>query len=153
MEMPFGLEPWLFWSLLGIALFILELVTPGFILACFGVGAVIAVLPAWLGLGLAWQLAVFSAGSFLMFYFLRPILRRKSEADSYPIGLEALKGRKIRLPHEIPADSYAEIPIDGDVWRIRMKDNSGASKGTLIVICGREGLMLLARLARQDEQV
>lgn len=147
MEMPFGLEPWLFWSLLGVALFIVELVTPGFVVACFGIGALTAVLPAAFGLGLALQLAAFTLGSVLALVFLRPIVNYRPASESYPIGLEALKGRELRLSYDIPEGGYAELPIDGDVWRVRMRDHSGASKGTLIIICGREGLVLLARLS------
>lgn len=150
MEVPFGLDAWLFWSLLGIALFILELMTPGFVLACFGVGALAAVLPALVDLGMPWQLAVFSLGSLLTFIFIRPIINRKPLIESYPIGLAALKGRKIRLSEDIPADGYIEVPIDGDVWRLRMNDRSLATKGSLVVILGISGTMLVASPAPED---
>lgn len=144
MDALLNLDAWLLWTLGGITLFFLELLTPGFILACFGVGAFAAVIPALVGLGLAWQLIFFCIGSFASLYFLRPIMMKRPKAESYPIGLEALKGREIRLSQDLPAGEYIEVPIDGDVWRVRMKDGSGAKRGELIRICGRSGLTLFA---------
>ena len=45
MDLISGIDAWLLWGLAAIALFILELFTPGFVLACFGIGAGFAVFP------------------------------------------------------------------------------------------------------------
>ena len=62
MDLINGIDAWLLWGLAAIALFILELFTPGFVLACFGIGAGFAVFPALVGLGLTWQLIFFAIG-------------------------------------------------------------------------------------------
>lgn len=141
--MPFGLEPWLFWTLLSIVLFIVEIFTPGFFLACLGIGAALAVVPTLCDLSLAWQLAVFSFGSLLSLLFLRPLFNKPT--DSYASGVDALMGRRLHLSEDLVEGAYTEVRIDGDVWRIVMHDGSAAESGTLVEVCGREGIVLQAR--------
>lgn len=142
--MLFGLDAWLFWTLLAIVLFIAELFTPTFFLACLGLGAGFALIPSVLGLGLAWQLAFFSIGSLLSIFFLRPLVN-KPKGHMYVSGIDALVGRRIRLSSDIPTDSYSEIQIDGDVWRIEMEDKSFCPQKSLVLIVGYNGLVLQAR--------
>lgn len=144
--MPFGLEPWLFWTLLAIVLFIAEIVTPGFFLACLGVGVALAVVPTLLDLSFAWQLACFSVGSLLAFVFLRPLFH-KPQGEQSVSGVQRLMGKQIRLAQDLPADYYIELPIDGDVWRVAMQDKSFVPAGSVIKIVGVEGITLLAELA------
>lgn len=149
MEMPFGLEPWLFWLLLSITLFICEIFTPGFFVSCLGLGALLAVIPAACDLGLAWQLALFSIGSLVSIIFLRPLLG-PPKGGGYATGVDALLGREIRLSNPIPPEGYVEVHIDGDVWRVSLRDRQGADKGTLIRIVGYEGIILLARVVEEN---
>lgn len=145
MEMPFGLEPWLFWLLLGIALFICEIFTPGFFVACLALGALLAVVPAACDLSFAWQLALFSIGSLVSLLFLRPLMR-PPKGKGYATGIDTLLGREIRLSEAIPQEGYTEVRIDGDVWRVSLKNKQGASRGALIRIVGYEGIVLLAEV-------
>ena len=43
------LPVWQLWLVAALILFALEVITPGFILACFGVGALLAIIPALFG--------------------------------------------------------------------------------------------------------
>lgn len=148
MDIPFGLEGWLFWLLLTIGLLIIEIFTPGFFFACLGLGALLAVVPALFDLDFAWQLALFSVGSLGSILFLRPIIN-KPRGQHYATGVEALIGREIRLSDPIPQDGYAEVRIDGDVWRVSLRDKGEAPKGTLIRIVGYEGIVLQARITEE----
>lgn len=149
MDFISGIDAWLLWGLAAIALFILELFTPGFVLACFGIGAGFAVFPALVGLGFTWQLIFFAIGSLLSIFFIRPRLLSRPKVETYPIGLEALKGREIRISEDIPEGEYIEVPIDGDVWRVKMKEGT-AKRGDLIRICGRSGLTLFAMISENN---
>ena len=48
------------WLSVAIVMFILEVITPGFVLANFGVAAIVAAVAAWMGFDLVVQLIVFS---------------------------------------------------------------------------------------------
>lgn len=102
-----------------------------------------------MGLGFTWQLIFFAIGSLLSIFFIRPRLLSRPKVETYPIGLEALKGREIRISEDIPEGEYIEVPIDGDVWRVKMKEGT-AKRGDLIRICGRSGLTLFAMISENN---
>ena len=51
---------WHWWMYTGILLFIIEIFSPGFIVACLGIGALSASISAYLGYDLDAQLVVFA---------------------------------------------------------------------------------------------
>ncbi len=138
---------WILWFLAGIALFILELMTAGFLLACFGIGALGGAVVAGIGLDIAWQLAAFSILSIGSIVFIRPSLIRlfsRSKGSSVPLGVQGLIGRKAYVRQLLEGD-YAEVAIDGDVWRVRHEDGDRLTQGQQVVITGSEGIVLSVR--------
>lgn len=140
---PLDIQPWLLWTLIGIGLLILEVITPGFLVACFGVGALIAAIPAALGLSAIWQMIAFVIGSALALYFVRPIIRRTyTKHEPIRTGADALLGRKLTLKHAVPAEGYAELAIDGDVWRVCSAQGTTLEAGQAVRIVRRDSLIL-----------
>lgn len=143
---------WILWFLVAIALFIFELMTAGFLLACFGVGALGGAIAAGVGLETAWQLAAFSIVSIGAIVFLRPSLVRlfnRSKGDNTPLGIKGLIGRKTYVKRLLEG-GYAEVAIDGDVWRIRHEDDKALSEGEHVIITGNEGIILCVKQAHND---
>ncbi|MDO4691286.1 MAG: NfeD family protein [Porphyromonadaceae bacterium] len=137
---------WQLWLIVGIGLLILEIVTAGFLLACFGIGALGAAIVAILDLGLAWQLAAFSIISLLSLFLLRPVMMRRLERGSIPTGVDALVGRQVRLKSPISDTAdYGEISIDGDVWRARVEGGISLAQGTWVEVVSVDGLILTIR--------
>lgn len=137
-------EYWHLWLIASALLLIAELVTSGFLLACFSVGALGAALVALLGLGVEWQLLVFALFSLVALWRLRPLLRRLSTKPAVVSGVDGLIGKRVRLPHAIEADgSYIELSIGGDVWRARGAREQWIAQGSVVEIVGREGVVLL----------
>lgn len=60
-----SITPVQWWLIAGILLFVFEIFTPGFFLACFGMGAFAAIIPAALGLSIVWQTVFFIVASLL----------------------------------------------------------------------------------------
>lgn len=108
------------WFIVAIVLFILEIVTPGFVLANFGVGAVGAAIAAWFGASMMVQFVVFAIVCFISFVTLRPIMKKtlmkgKGQAQT---GAAALVGRTVKVTERIPGDEeIGRVQIDGDSWR------------------------------------
>lgn len=140
------LSPWQLWLIAATTLLILEIITPGFLLACFGLGALGAMLAAVIGLGVAWQLGVFSLISLLSLFLLRPVLMRRLERHTTPTGVAALIGRRMRLREPIEANAeYTELSIDGDVWRARVEHGTALQAGDQIEIVAIDGIILVVR--------
>lgn len=148
MDFALSLGSWQLWLIAATALLILEIVTPGFVLACFGLGCIGAMLASLIGLGMAWQLAAFSLISLLSLLLLRPILMRRLESRSIQTGAHALLGRRVRLRTNIAEGAeYGELSVDGDVWRAKVATGEAISSGTMVEIVGIEGIILTIRRA------
>ena len=71
-------RPELFWFILGLGLFLLELVMPGFIIFFFGLGAWITALICLIGHpGINLQIIIFAVTSTLLLIALRKIIQKK----------------------------------------------------------------------------
>jgi len=70
------LPVWQLWLVAALILFALEVITPGFILACFGVGALLAIIPALFGGSWLIQAIFFGVGSLLALWLLKPLMAR-----------------------------------------------------------------------------
>jgi len=108
---------WHWWIYIGIFLFILEVFTPGFILACLGIGSFMGGIPAFLGFSLNIQLLVFSICTLISLFILRPILYRKG-VSKLKTNSEALIGREGTVSEMIDSNSSSgRVTIDGDQWK------------------------------------
>jgi membrane protein implicated in regulation of membrane protease activity len=116
---------WHWWMYAAIVLFIIELFTPGFIVACLGIGSVLAALLAYLGFDLDVQLITFAAATLLSLFVIRPILYNKNGAvDKIKTNDEALINRKATVTEEINSTiNSGRVSIDGDLWRAESNTN------------------------------
>lgn len=74
------------WYAAAVLLFVLEIITPGFVLAPVALGALAAGIGAELGATLQWQLGLVILGTGLGFVVVRPLLRRarpSSDTDEH----------------------------------------------------------------------
>ena len=94
-------SPIYFWLIAGLLLLLVELLTPGFVVACFGIGALLAILPAALGASVTWQVITFCIGSLLALLLLRPMVRRlnrnKETARTVAPDMVISRGEMVRI--------------------------------------------------------
>lgn len=87
---------WILWIVLGVGLIIAEIFTFGFVLFCFGIGALAAALVGGLGFGFTLQFLAFAVVSIILTIMSRTILARYfSHADEnvLKMGMDALPGQ------------------------------------------------------------
>lgn len=134
------------WGIVAIVLFIAELITPGFVIACFGIGALGAVLPALFGLSIIWQVVAFSIFSLLALLLLRPFVQKISRNKKEVLtGADALIGREGVVTTTIEG-RQGRVAIDGDAWKaISQTPNTIIPQGTTVVVVARESIILTVR--------
>jgi membrane protein implicated in regulation of membrane protease activity len=124
-------EVWQLWLAAAMALVILEIFVPGFVLACLGVGALAASIASGLGAGLTVQLVSAAAMSLVAFVFLRPVALRMASSDEAVSGVEALVGRECRVTTAFDADTgLGRCKVDGDDWRAQLSNRDEAEAAT-----------------------
>lgn len=139
---------WWIWLLVGLVLFVVELLTPGgFYLLFFGVGAIGVGLLARFGLAgpqwVEWLLfSVISIAALLL--FRRPLLTRfrLSVSDK---DIDSLVGETAMALEDIAADGIGKAEMRGTAWSARNVGGNPVKRGQRCKVERIEGLMLWVR--------
>jgi membrane protein implicated in regulation of membrane protease activity len=136
---------WWLWVLLGIALLVVEVSTPGGLFALFfGVGALLVAPLAAFGVGATAQWFAFSLLSLAGLAALRgPLLRRLGRGVA-PAQAE-LVGEHAVLLEDLPAGGEAKAELRGTSWTARAASGIPLRKGQRCVVERVDGLTLWLR--------
>jgi inner membrane protein len=132
------------WIWLGAALFLgfAEMVTAGFFMLPFAVGAVIAAVLAFLDVDPAIQLVVFIATSVLSLIILQRFVRRTDE-DQPPVGANRFVGQKAVVLESIDrAAGIGRVRMDTEEWRATT-DGDPINKGVEVTVVEVRGARLV----------
>ncbi|MBI2794375.1 MAG: NfeD family protein [Ignavibacteria bacterium] len=126
------------WLIIAIAFLILEIITPGFVLANFAVGAIGAAVAAFFGATMVVQLIVFAILCFISFVTIRPILKKtliKDDKPAFLTGAGAIVGRTTIVTERIPNDLISgRVQIDGDSWQAISEDANPIEVGERVSV-------------------
>ncbi len=115
------------WVLSALVLFLIEMITPGlFFFACMAVGALLAGLVTWMGLGPVWAWTTFFGSSTALVLLVAPLARRwLRRIPPSPVGLDAMVGRRARVVEAIdPATGRGQVRVEnGAHWRAIAEDS------------------------------
>ena len=131
---------WTTWLIAAAALLLVEMFTPGFLLACLAAGAVGAAAGAALGWSIELQLSLFSAFSVLSLWLLRPMLRTWFAATGAKTNQDALMDAVGRVEADVKMGERGYVKIDGDSWAFEAERDYAANDK--VRICGREGIVV-----------
>ena len=118
------MDPWLIWLIAGVFAAVGEILTAGFFLAPFAVGAFGAMLADLIGAGGVIQFIVFAVLTLACFGLVRPIAKRHMYTPpQIRTGTAALIGRTAIVLDRIANDEgVGSVRIDGEVWTARAYD-------------------------------
>lgn len=143
------MEYYQIWLIAAIVLVIIELLTAGFGVICFAVGALFSALAAFLGMdSLVWQLLIFAVASVLCFIFLRPVVLRFLDKKSKDVktNADALVGKTAIVSETIDSSAnQGRVAVDGDDWKAVSADGSVINKGEKVEIISRDSIILTVK--------
>lgn len=148
------MEIWHYWIIAGIVLLILEIFTPGFLLASFGIGAFAGSAGAYLGVGLKYQLLVFSITSLIVFFGIRPAYKKYFGRfdDQRKTGTDALVGKSCKVTESIDNDSgEGRVRIGGELWKACSQDGSVIDRGDVVIVAKIEGATAYVAKNREEQ--
>jgi hypothetical protein len=137
---------WWIWLLVGLALLLIEIATPGVFFLFFGAAAIAVGVLTALGFEQAWlQLVVFSVlsiGSLLL--FRGPLLRRMRPAADRPV-VDAIAGETAVLTEDLPAHGIGRAELRGTVWTAENEGDEPLARGQRARVVRVQGLTLIVR--------
>lgn len=141
------INPALYWLIIGVMLFFLEMAVPGFILFFFGLGAMVTALAAWLTpISIAWQLALFICASLLFLLGLRKSIQNKFFAPAPKDGevdedvIRVTPGDKGVVSMVIAPPAEGRIKYSGTSWRASADEK--IDEGEIVTIVRQKDLVI-----------
>ncbi|MDD4279338.1 NfeD family protein [Candidatus Sumerlaeota bacterium] len=133
------------WMCTALILLIIEIFTPGFVIACFSVGCLFAAATQLFSASTTIQVLAFSVGTILALFLLRPILlkRVQSKKQIHFTNISALAG-KIGVVTQTFDDRLFEgrVRVGGDDWKARSTDKQTLAEGTTVRVISVNGVTL-----------
>lgn len=142
------MEYYQIWLIAAIALVIIELLTAGFGVICFAIGALFSALVAYFTPNIFWQLLVFAVVSMAAFFFLRPVFIKLLDKKTKDVktNADALIGRVVFVSETIdPEMNTGRVAVDGDDWKAVSDDGSVINKGEKVEILSRDSIILTVK--------
>jgi membrane protein implicated in regulation of membrane protease activity len=138
-------RPELIWFLIGLGLFLLELLLPGFVIFFFGVGAwITALLCLVANPGVNLQIIVFAATSVLSLILLRRMLQRRffSTKEELSEGIEdEFTGREAVASTDLAPGARGKVDFKGTTWDAESK--TAIKKGETVIIRSKNSFKLI----------
>ncbi|HEX8159536.1 MAG TPA: NfeD family protein [Solirubrobacteraceae bacterium] len=119
------MEAWMIWILLAVLFGAGEVMSMGFFLAPFAVGALAGALAELVGAGAALSVIVFLVTSGLLFGFVRPIARRHLRTPAQlRTGTAALIGQSAVVTQRVDNGAQTgSVKLEGELWTARSWDD------------------------------
>lgn len=139
---------WHIWTIFALILFILEIFTPGFLLASFGIGCLFSALAAGVGLSVKLQVVGFIVGTLVAFFGVRPFFTKFCYRASCGVktNVDALVGKTGRVTEEINQElDSGRVLVGGDDWKAISVDGDIINKGTMVEVVRIEGIRVFVK--------
>ncbi len=140
------MEAWHIWIIIALILLIIEVLTSGFAIICFSIGAFCGALTASLGGSLTIQLLVFAVISIFCALVLRPIFikylaRKKNGATN----AEAMVGLTATVTETV-GDNGGRISVYGESWKAVSETGETIPAGSKVVITKIDSLTITVKI-------
>lgn len=145
----------IFWAALAALAFVGEIVSVSFVLLFFSLGAVVALLTAFIGFGLGAQIAGFILASVLSMVILRPALmnRLALRGGERYVSANDVTGRSGIVTRPIKPGEKGMVRIgNGEFWTARsMYSDLEIEKGSRVRVLDTDGLTALVESVEIEE--
>lgn len=142
-------EFWHIWLLIALICFIMEIFIPSFVLFNFGIGALVGSLAAGISLSAEWQVVLFSSGTLMSFFLIRPAMKKYAYKRAHDIktNVDAMVGRRAIVTEAIDnLTNLGRVSLDGDIWQARSHSNESIPAGTPVEIVQVNSIILTVKI-------
>jgi inner membrane protein len=138
-------RPELFWFVLGLGLFLLELVIPGFFIFFFGLGAWVTALVCLIGTpGINLQIVIFAISSTLLLLVLRRIIKKKflnSKNTRSDDVEDEFTGKEALAKIDFGGMKQGKVEFKGTTWTA--ESESEIKEGQRVIITSKDSFKLI----------
>lgn len=144
------MENWHIWVIVAMGLFIAEIFTPGFVLACLGIGCLASGLVSFYHASAQIQILTFSVTTLAVFVVVRPFFYKYlySTAPKIRTNVDALVGKAGFVSERIePKVNRGRVLVEGEDWKGVAIDETIIEVDTRVTIVKVEGTRVFVKIA------
>jgi inner membrane protein len=138
-------RPEVVWFIIGLALFLLELLIPGFVILFFGVGAwITAILCLFIHTGINVQIIVFAITSVISLLLFRRMIQKKffySKEDHSKAVEDEFTGKEAKAVADFDTDKTGKVEFKGTTWKA--ESESEIKGGQIVIIIKKVSFKLI----------
>lgn len=147
-----GITMVLVWLVIAVALGILEAATVALVSIWFAIGAVAAMIPAYLNAPFWAQILVFVLVSALCFVFTRPLFKKIIRVKKQPTNADGLVGQEGVATEDIEnIECRGKVFISGLTWSARSENGELIPEGAVVTVKKIEGVTLIVERKNFEE--
>ncbi len=137
---------WIGWLVVSVACVIVEMMTEGFFMLWFGIGAAAAGIAAYLGASVSWQFTFFIGVSACLVLSTKGLTDRMvKKSRVVKTNVDALPGRQALVTEEIRSEQAGKVKIEGELWSARSADGTRVPAGVTVTIVKVSGVHVIVR--------
>ena len=136
---------WQFWLIAAGVFFIVEIMTVGFLVFWFGIGALLAMIVSFFTSNVIIQATVFIVSSTLLIFATKPFVKRfVKNNDTAPTNVYSIIGKKGKVIEDIDnIQGTGIVKISGEEWSAICNGNGTIAKGSDVEVIEVRGVKVL----------
>ena len=136
---------WQFWLIVSGVFFVAEIITTGFLVFWFGIGALLALIVSIFTDSIIIQTAVFVISSTVLLFATKPFVNKFAKTKkTLHTNVYSLIHKEGIVTEDInPLEATGQVKVGGEVWSAKCNGNAIIPKGTTITVLKVKGVKLL----------
>ena len=135
-----------FWTILLIALVVLEASTAHLVCIWFAGGALIALILSLLKIGIVLQICAFMIATVILLIVTRPLVAKLRNHHTEKTNTDALIGKEAIVTEAISnINSTGTVKIGGMTWSARTENNIPIQEGMVVTVQKIDGVKLIVK--------
>lgn len=144
---------WQIWLIIAGLFFIGEIITVGFLVFWFGVGALLAMIVSFFTSNIIIQTTVFIISSAILLFVTKPFVKKFVDVKPTNTNAFSIIGKKALVIKEINSHSVGQIKINGEVWSAEAENDETITEGSEVEIVKINGVKAIVNCVKQTLEV
>jgi len=138
---------WQAWLIIAGLFLILEMVTMGFLVFWFAVGALVAMVASFFIESIIAQAVIFLIVSTLLIFATKPLVNKLMPKESFvKTNAYSVEGKIGKVIIDIePVEGKGQIKVGGEAWSAKSADDTYIAKDTEVVVERIEGVKAIVK--------
>ena len=144
---------WQIWLIIAGLFFIGEIITVGFLVFWFGVGALFAMIVSFFTSNIIIQTTAFIISSAILLFVTKPFVKKFVDVKPTNTNAFSIIGKKALVIKEINSHSVGQIKINGEVWSAEAENDETITEGSEVEIIKINGVKAIVKGVKQILEV